>query len=177
MSLKRSLRKSERIYLSLKSSSSRASFIQKHKIYKLAISYAKSSYYIMVINDLSSDNRRLFRLANKFLYPPKPALLPSITNISPLQLGCLFSKTFYNKIDSIIIKIKNHNPTAKYPSIIVTPPISDFLSFFVRHNYLSYLNYYMRPLRYLPPILFHYLFFKFTLIIYVQLSVTSSHIP
>ena len=64
------------------------------------------------------------------LSPPKPALLPSITNISPLQLGCLFSKTFYNKIDSIIIKIKNHNPTANYPSIIITPPISDFLSFF-----------------------------------------------
>ena len=62
------------------------------------------------------------------LSPPKPTLLLSITKMSPLKLGCLFSKTFYNKIESIIIKIKNHNPTAKYPSIIVTPPISDFLS-------------------------------------------------
>ena len=64
------------------------------------------------------------------LSPPKPALLPSIINISPLQLSCLFSKTFSNKIDSIIIKINNHTLTANYPSIIVTPPISVFLSFF-----------------------------------------------
>ena len=153
MSLKRSLRKSERIYLSLKSSSSRASFIEKRKIYKLAISYAKSSNYTRVINDLASDNRRLFRLVNKLLSPPKPVLLPSITNIYPLQLGCLFSKTFYNKIDSIIIKIKNHgfrvmhNPiglkdswqyTANYPSTIVTPHVSDFLSFFVA-TYISHI--------------------------------------
>ena len=130
MSLKRSLRKSERIYISLRSSSSRASFIEQRKIYKLAISYAKSSYYTQVINDLASDNRRLFRLANKLLSPPKPALLPSMINISPLQLSCLFSKTFSNKIDSIIIKINNHTLTANYPSIIVTPPISVFLSFF-----------------------------------------------
>ena len=61
MSLKRSLRKSERTYISLRSSSSRASFIEQRKIYKLAISYAKSSYYTQVINDLASDNRRLFR--------------------------------------------------------------------------------------------------------------------
>ena len=61
---------------------------------------------------------------------PKPALLPSIINISPLQLSCLFSKTFSNKIDSIIIKINNHTLTANYPSIIVTPPISVLLSFF-----------------------------------------------
>ena len=53
-----------------------------------------------------------------------------ITNISLLQLSCLFSKTFSNKIYSIIIKIKNHTPTANYTSIIVTPPISVFLSFF-----------------------------------------------
>ena len=99
ISLKRSLRKSERIYISLRSSSSRASFIEQRKIYKLAISYAKSSYYTQVINDLASDNRRLFRLANKLLSPPKPALLPYIANISPLQKGCLFSKTFYNKIN------------------------------------------------------------------------------
>ena len=78
MSLKRSLRKSERTYISLRTSSSRASFIEQRKIYKLAISYAKSSYYTQVINDLASDNRRLFRLANKLLSPPKPALLPSI---------------------------------------------------------------------------------------------------
>ena len=130
MSLKRSLRKSERIYLSLKSSSSRASFIEQRKIYKLAISYAKSSYYTQDIKNLASDNRRLFRLDNKLLSRPKPALQPSMTNISPLQLSCLFSKTFSNKIDSIIIKIKNHKPTANYPSIIVTPPISVFLIFF-----------------------------------------------
>ena len=129
ISLKLSIRKSERIYISLKSSYSRASFIDQRKIYKLAISYAKSSYYTQIINDLASDNRRFFRLANKFVSPPKPALLPSITNISPLQLSCLFSKIFSNKIDSIIIKIKNHTPTANYPSIIVTPPISVFLSF------------------------------------------------
>ena len=67
MSLKRSLRKSERIYISLRSSSFTASFIEQRKIYKLAISYAKSSYYTQVINDLASDNRRLFRLANKLL--------------------------------------------------------------------------------------------------------------
>ena len=50
--------------------------------------------------------------------------------MSPLQVGCLFSTTFSYKIDSIIIKIKNHTPTANYPSIIVTPPTSVFLSFF-----------------------------------------------
>ena len=94
------------------------------------MSYATSSYYTQVINDLTSDNRRLFRLANKLLSPQKPALLPSITNISTLQLSCLFSKTLSNKIESIIIKIKNHKPTANYPSIIVTPPISVFLSLF-----------------------------------------------
>ena len=49
----------------MKSSSSRASFIEQRKIYKLEISYAKSSYYTQVINDLDSDNRRLFRMANK----------------------------------------------------------------------------------------------------------------
>ena len=38
MSLKRSNRKSERIYLSLQSSSSRSSFIEKRKLYKLVIS-------------------------------------------------------------------------------------------------------------------------------------------
>ena len=145
MSLKRSLRKSERIYISLKSSSSRASFIEQFKIYKLAISYAKSSYYTQVINDLASDNQRIFRLANKLLSPPKPALLPSITNISLLQLSCLFSKTFSNKIDSIIINIKNHKPTANYPSIIVTLHISAFLSFFrpphIGYIYISYLLY------------------------------------
>ena len=54
MSSKRSLRKSERIYISLRSSSSRALFIEKRKIYKLAISYAKYSYYTHVINDLAS---------------------------------------------------------------------------------------------------------------------------
>ena len=102
----------------------------------LAISYAKSSYYTRVINYISSDKRRLFRLANKLLSLPKPALLPSITRISRLQLSCLFSKTFYNNIDSIIIKIKNHNPTTNYPSIIVTPPISVFLSFF-RPSHIS----------------------------------------
>ena len=80
ISLKRALRKSERIYLSLKSSSSIASFIEKRKIYKLAISYAKSNCYTRVINNLASDNRQLFRLSNKLLSPPKPALLPSITN-------------------------------------------------------------------------------------------------
>ena len=177
MSLKRSLRKSEIIYLSLQSSYSRASFIEQRMIYKLAISYVKYSYYIRVINDIASDNRRLFRLTNKLLSPPKSALLPSLTNISPLQLGCLFSKTCYNNIDSIIIKIKNHNLTANYPSIIATPPISAFLRFFVCHIYLSYLNYYTRPRRYIHPILFQYLFLNFTLIIYVKLSVTSSHIP
>ena len=45
MSLKRSLRKSERIYISLRSSSSRASFIEQRKIYKIAISYSISSLY------------------------------------------------------------------------------------------------------------------------------------
>ena len=130
MSLKRSLRKSDRIYLYLQSASSRASFIEQRKIYKLAITYAKSSYYTQVINDIAFDNLRLFRLANKFISTPKSALLPYITNISSLQLGCLFSKTFSNKIDSIIINIKNHNPTANYPSIIVTPLIYAFLSFF-----------------------------------------------
>ena len=107
----------------------RASFIEQRKIYKLAIFYAKSSYYTQVINDLASDNRRLFRLANTLLSPPKQALLPSITNISPL-LSCLFSKTFSNNIDSIIIKIKNHTHIANYPSIIVTPPISVSYVFF-----------------------------------------------
>ena len=137
MSLKRSLRKSEKkIFLSLPFSYSRASLIVKRKIYKLSISYEKSSYYNRVISDLDSDNRRLFRLANKLLSPPKAALLPSITNISPLQLGILFSKTFYNKIDSIIIKIKNHNSTANYPSIIATPSISAFLSF-IRPPHIS----------------------------------------
>ena len=59
MSLKRSLRKSERIYISLKSSSSRALFIEQRKIYKLAISYAKYSYYTQVIKNLASDNHDL----------------------------------------------------------------------------------------------------------------------
>ena len=57
ISLKRILCKSERIYISLNSSSSRASFIEQRKIYKLAISYAKSSYYTRDINDLASDKR------------------------------------------------------------------------------------------------------------------------
>ena len=71
------------------------------------------------------------------LSPPKPALLPSITNIFPLKLGCFFNKTFYNKIYSIMIKINKNNPTANYHSIIVTPPISAFLSFFCTpHIYL-----------------------------------------
>ena len=140
------------------------------------MSYVKSSYYTRVINDLSSDNRRLFRLANKLLSPSKTALLTSITNIYPLQLDCIFSKTFYNKIDSIIIKIKNHNPTANYPSIIVNPPISDFLSFF-RPPHISIIHYYMHPFRYLSPILFHYLFLNFTPIIYDHLTVISYHIP
>ena len=96
MSLKRSLHKSERINISLKYYSYRASFIEQRKIYKLAISYTKSSYYTQVIQYIASDNRRLFRLANKLLSPPKPALLPSITNISPLQLSCPFSNTFSN---------------------------------------------------------------------------------
>ena len=96
----------------------------------LAISYARYSYYTRAINDHAADNRHIFRLANKLLSPPIPALLLSITNISPLQLRCIFSRTFSNKIDSIIIKIKNHTPTANYTSIIVTPPISAFLSFF-----------------------------------------------
>ena len=112
----------------MKSSSSRASFIEQRKIYKLAISYAKSSYYTQVINDIASDNRRLFRLANKLLSHPKPAL-QYITNISPLQLSRLFSKTFSNKTDSII-NAMNHKHTDNYPSIIVTPPITVFLSFF-----------------------------------------------
>ena len=67
---KRSLLKSERIYLSMKYSSSRDSFIEKRNIYKIDISYAKSSYYNRIINDLSSENRRLFKLANKLLSPP-----------------------------------------------------------------------------------------------------------
>ena len=54
MSLKRSLHKSERTYISLKYSSSRASFIEKRNIYKLEITYAKSSYYTWVINDVAS---------------------------------------------------------------------------------------------------------------------------
>ena len=114
----------------MRSSSSRASFFEQRKLYKLAIYYAKSSYYTHVINYLASNNRRLFRLVNYLLYPPRSALLPSITNISPLQLNCLFSKTFSNKNNSIIIKIKNHTTTANYPPIIVTPPISVFLHFF-----------------------------------------------
>ena len=75
MSLKRSLRKIKIIYLSLQFASSRASFIEKRNIYTLAISYAKSiyfysySYYSRVINDLASDKRRLFRLANKLFLP------------------------------------------------------------------------------------------------------------
>ena len=84
-----------------------------------------NSYY-----PIYSINMRLHKLYQ--LSPPKPPLLPSIiiVNMSPSQLGCLFSKTFFNKFDSIVIQIKNHNPTANYPSIIVTPPISAFLSFF-----------------------------------------------
>ena len=89
ISLKRSLRKYERTYLSLKSSSSRSSFIEQRNIYELAISNAKSSYYNRVINDLASDNRRLFRLANKLLSPPRQALLPSIANISPIRMFIL----------------------------------------------------------------------------------------
>ena len=56
-----------------------------------------------------------------------------------LQLSCLFSKTFSNKIDSIIINIKNNMPTTNYPSIIVIPPISVFLSFF-RPPYISLIS-------------------------------------
>ena len=124
MSLKRSLRKSERTYPLFISSSSRDSLFEQRKIYKLAISYTR------VIHDLDFDKRRLFRLANKLLSPQNPALLLYITNISLLKLGCLFSITFYNKIYSIIIKIKNHITTANYPSIIVTLPIYAFLSYF-----------------------------------------------
>ena len=84
----------------------------------------------MVISDLAYYNQRLLRLANTFLFPPKHALLLYITKMSLLKLGYLFSIKCSNKIFYIIIKIKNHNPTANYPSIIVTPPISAFLSFF-----------------------------------------------
>ena len=80
--MKISFLKSERIYLSLLSSSYRASFIEQRNIYKLAISYVKSSYYTWVINVLASDNRRIFKPANKLL-SPKSELIPSITNMSP----------------------------------------------------------------------------------------------
>ena len=57
-------------------------------------------------------------------------MFTNLTNSFSLALHVnIFFIAFYNKIDFIIIKIKNHNPSANYPSPIVTPPISDFLSF------------------------------------------------
>ena len=91
-----------------------------------------SYYYYFIIIFFPYERRGLHDpiLVLINLISSSSSLLPSITNISPLQLSCIFSKTFFNNIDSIIIKIKNHKPTANYPSIIVTLPIYVFLSFF-----------------------------------------------
>ena len=75
-------------------------------------------YSIDISGDISSDPRKLFKIANKILSPPDEKILPILPNTSNFQLCSLFEKFFENKIASI-----NNIICASIPSIL-NPTIS-----------------------------------------------------
>ena len=71
------------------------------KNYKSTISRSKSIYYNKKIALISSNPRKLFKIANKILSPPDEKILPILPNTSNFQLCSLFEKFFNHKIASI----------------------------------------------------------------------------
>ena len=78
---------------------------------------------------ISSDPRKLFKMANKILSPPDEKILPILSNTSYCQLCSLFQKFFENKIASINNIICGSTPYILNPTITIIHPI-DSLSIF-----------------------------------------------
>ena len=89
---KKSVRKFEKKFLKNPSTETKLALSLARKNYKSAIYRSKSIYYNKKIALISSNPRKLFKIANKILSPPDEKILPILPNTSNFQLCSLFEK-------------------------------------------------------------------------------------
>ena len=117
---KKSVRKFEKKFLKNPSTETKLALSLARKNYKCTISRSKSIYYNKQIALISSDPRKLFKIANKILSPTDKKILPILPNSSNFQLCSLFEKFFENKIASINNIICASTPSIFNPTIYIT---------------------------------------------------------
>ena len=84
---------------------------------------------------ISSNPRKLFKIANKILSHPDEKILPILPNLSNLQLCSLFEKFFKNKIASINNIICASTQSILNPTIYITHHIDSLSTFTIPSLY------------------------------------------
>ena len=130
---KKSVRKFEKKFLKNPYTETKLALSLARQNYKSTISRSKSIYYNKKIALISSNPRKLFKIANKILSPPDEKILPILPNTSNFQLCSLFEKVFKHKIASINNIICASTQPILNPTIYITHHI-DSLSTFTIHS-------------------------------------------
>ena len=108
---------------------------------------------------ISSDRRKLFKIANKIFSPPDEKILPILPNTSNFQLCSLFVKFFENKIASINTIICASTPSILNHTIYISHHIDSLSTFTIPSlyevNYLLMKSHCTSPSDSLPLSLYH----------------------
>ena len=120
---KKSVRKFKKKFLKNPSTETKLALSLAKKNYKSTISRSKSIYYNKKIALISSNPRKLFKIANKILSLPNEKILLILPNTSNFQLCSLFEKFFKNKIASINNIICASTQPILNPTIYILPII------------------------------------------------------
>ena len=132
---KKSVRKFEKKFLKNPSTETKLALSLARKNYKSTISRSKSIYYNKKIALISSNPRKLFKIANKILSPPDEKILPILPNTSNFQLCSLFEKFFKHKIASINNIICASTQPILNPTIYITHHIDSLSTFTIPSLY------------------------------------------
>ena len=132
---KKSVRKFEKKFLKNPSTETKLALSLARKNYKSTISRSKSIYYNKKIALISSNPRKLFKIANKILSPPDEKILPILPSTSNFQLCSLFEKFFKHKIASINNIICASTQPILNPTIYITHHIDSLSTFTIPSLY------------------------------------------
>ena len=125
---KKSVRKFEKKFLKNLSTETKLALSLARKKYKSTISRSKSIYYNKKIALISSDPRKLFKMANKILSLPDEKILPILPNTTNFQLCSIFDKFLKDKIASINIICATHSVRLLHPYSILQSILSIILT-------------------------------------------------
>ena len=102
---KQTLRKIERIYRKTKTMLNKSIFTKQTKIHNENLKYARSKFYISIINDAGHDMKKLYKISNKLLGRTIKKKRPEK---SPYDNARDFSIFFIEKVDKIIQSLTNN---------------------------------------------------------------------